>query len=78
MWRRRSESSQFTVSSLSTNLCCHDDTRSAGIDGDVPRHQTHILKLFVHLSILLVAKRLLIKTRNNNTLILADININYV
>lgn len=41
---------------LFSHLCCHDETRCSGVDGDVPRHQPHILELFEHLSILLVGE----------------------
>ena len=40
-------------------LCCHDDTGCTRIDGDITSHQPHILKLFLHLTVLLVTKSLL-------------------
>lgn len=39
-------------------LCCHDEARGSGVDGDVTCHQSYILKLFVHLSVLLVGESL--------------------
>lgn len=35
-------------------LCCHDEAGGSRVDGNIPGHQSHILKLFVHLSVLLV------------------------
>lgn len=40
------------------HLCCHDEARGGGVDGDVTGHQSHVLKLFVHLSVLLVGEGL--------------------
>lgn len=39
-------------------LCCHDEARGSRVDGDVTCHQSYILKLFVHLSVLLVGESL--------------------
>ena len=39
-------------------LRCHDEAGSGGVDGDVAGHQAHILELFVHLPVLLVAQGL--------------------
>ena len=37
-------------------LSRHDDARRAGVDGYVACHESHVLKLLVHLAILLVAQ----------------------
>ncbi len=39
-----------------SHLCCHDETRSGRVDGDITGHQSHVLELFVHLSVLLVGE----------------------
>lgn len=39
-------------------LCCHDEAGGGGVDGDITSHQSHILELFVHLSVLLVGQGL--------------------
>lgn len=39
-------------------LCCHDETGGGGVDGDIAGHQSHILKLLVHLPVLLVGQGL--------------------
>ena len=41
-----------------SNLCCHDEAGSGGVDGDVTGHESHILELFIHLSVLLVGEGL--------------------
>lgn len=41
-----------------SHLCCHDEAGGGGVDGDITGHQPYILKLFVHLSVLLVGKGL--------------------
>ena len=40
------------------DLGCHDETAGGGVDGDVPRHQSNVLKLLVQLTILLVTEGL--------------------
>lgn len=37
-------------------LCCHDEAGGSGVDGDVASHQSDILELFVHFSVLLVGE----------------------
>lgn len=37
-----------------SHLCCHDKTGGGRVDGNVTSHQSHVLELFIHLSVLLV------------------------
>lgn len=39
-------------------LCCHDEAGGGGVDGDITSHQSHILELLIHLSVLLVGEGL--------------------
>ena len=39
-------------------LCRHDEAGCGGVDGDVASHQTDVLELFVHFSVLLVGQGL--------------------
>lgn len=39
-------------------FCCHDEAGGGGVDGDITSHQSHILELLVHLSVLLVGEGL--------------------
>ena len=39
-------------------LCRHDEAGRGGVDGDVASHQTDVLELFVHFSVLLVGQGL--------------------
>lgn len=41
-----------------SHLCSHDETGSCGVDGDIASHQSHILELLIHLSVLLVGEGL--------------------
>ena len=41
-----------------TYVGCHDETGDTRIDGNITSHQSNILKLFIHLTILLVTKGL--------------------
>lgn len=43
---------------FSFHLGCHDETGGSGVDCDITRHQTHVLKLFIHLSVFLVGQGL--------------------
>ena len=43
---------------LGSYLCRHDEAGSGGVDRDVTSHQTDVLELFVHLSVLLVGQGL--------------------
>lgn len=52
--KQKNSISHKTVS----HLCSHDKTRGGGVDGDVSCDQTHILKLLIHLSVLLIGERL--------------------
>lgn len=39
-------------------LCCHYEAGGGGVDGDITSHQSHILELLIHLSVLLVGEGL--------------------
>lgn len=41
-----------------SHLCSHDEAGSCGVDGDIASHQSHILELLIHLSVLLVGEGL--------------------
>ena len=47
-----------TVMCMFTHLGCHDEAGGTRVDGNITSHQSDILKLFIHLTILLVAKGL--------------------
>ena len=54
------------VEHAAEDLCCHDNAASVWVDGDVPCHQPHILKLLTELSEFLVAESLHIVLLLNN------------
>lgn len=41
---------------MQTYLSGHDEAGRCGVDGDISGHQTHVLKLFVHLAVLLITQ----------------------
>ena len=51
------------VEHRSENLRGHDKTGGAGVDGDVTSHQTHVTKLLVKFSVLLITQSLKKKDR---------------
>lgn len=49
---------QIISDKTAAHLCRHDEAGGGGVDGDITGHQSHILELLVHLSVLLVGEGL--------------------
>lgn len=50
------------IQHASQNLCSHNQAGGIGVDGNVPSHQSHILKLFIQLTVFLQHSALLALT----------------